>query len=69
SGGPYSTIEFFPNSWEEKIKNISELRYLEIPHIDFREIGSMYKYRTEIEFLQKIKAHRLAKEVMYQEIN
>ncbi|EAC3022662.1 hypothetical protein ES686_12645 [Listeria monocytogenes] len=69
SGGPYSTIEFFPNSWEEKIKNMSELRYLEIPHIDFREIGSMYKYRTEIEFLQKIKAHRLAKEVMYQEIN
>ncbi|MBC1781194.1 hypothetical protein HCA14_02470 [Listeria welshimeri] len=69
SGGPYSTIEFFPNSWEDKIKNMSELRYLEIPHIDFREIGSMYKYRTEIEFLQKIKAHRLAKEVMYQAIN
>ncbi|EMG9622391.1 PcfJ domain-containing protein [Listeria monocytogenes] len=68
NGGPYSTIEFFPNGWEEKIKNTSELRYLEIPHIDFREIGSMYKYRAEIEFLQKIKAHRLAKEVMYQEI-
>lgn len=65
NGGPYSTIEFFSNDWKEKIRTKSELKYLEIPRLEFGEIETMYKYRVEIEFLQKIKARQLAKEVMY----
>ncbi|EJM7954281.1 PcfJ domain-containing protein [Listeria monocytogenes] len=65
SGGPYSTIDLFKNDWKEKIRTKSELKYLEIPRLEFGEIETMYKYRVEIEFLQKIKARQLAKEVMY----
>ncbi|ENZ1636419.1 MULTISPECIES: PcfJ domain-containing protein [Listeria] len=65
SGGPYSMIQLFENDWKEKIRSKSELKYLEIPHLDFKEIETIYKYRVEIEFLQKIKARQLAKEVMY----
>ncbi|HFK7038808.1 TPA: PcfJ domain-containing protein [Listeria monocytogenes] len=65
SGGPYSTINLFKNDWKEKIRTKSELKYLEIPRLEFGEIETMYKYRVEIEFLQKIKARQLAKEVMY----
>lgn len=65
NGGPYSTIELFSNDWKEKIRTKSELKYLEIPRLEFGEIETMYKYRVEIEFLQKIKARQLAKEVMY----
>ncbi|EAC7181153.1 hypothetical protein AOC43_08680 [Listeria monocytogenes] len=65
SGGPYSMIRLYENDWKEKIRSKSELKYLEIPHLDFKEIETIYKYRVEIEFLQKIKARQLAKEVMY----
>lgn len=65
-GGPYSSTRFYEDDWEEKIMHKSELRYLEFERgIEVFEIENIYKYRSEIEFLQKIRARKLADEVMY----
>lgn len=64
-GGPYTGTRFYQNDWLEKIKTISELKYISFDQIDIYGIRHFYKYRNEIEFLQKIKARRLAEEVMY----
>lgn len=66
SGGPYSGTVFFKNGWEDKVKKISELKYLEYPRgVFYTELAHMYKYRSEIEFLQKIKARKLANDLAY----
>lgn len=67
-GGSYTGAKFYPNGFEEKIKSISELKYLKFKksYIDIEDIRHCYKYRYEIEFLQKINARKLADEVMYQ---
>lgn len=64
-GGPYTGTRFYQNDFLEKIKTISELKYISFDQIDIYGIRHFYKYRNEIEFLQKIKARRLAEEVMY----
>ncbi len=64
-GGPYTGTRFYQNDWLEKIKTISELKYISFDQIDIYGIRHFYKYRNEIEFLRKIKARRLAEEVMY----
>lgn len=64
--GAYSGTEFYPNNWKDKIKEISELKYLEFPKgLEFHNLSHMYKYRSEIEFLQKIKAWRMADDLAY----
>lgn len=64
--GPYTGTKFYPNNWRDKVKQISELKYLEFENcIDHYEIENIYKYRSEIEFSQKINAKRLAYEIMY----
>ncbi|MDU3712838.1 MAG: hypothetical protein E7G23_02500, partial [Streptococcus mitis] len=51
--GAYSGTVFFENNWEEKIREISELKYLEFPSgMRYYHLPHMYKYRSEIEFLQ-----------------
>lgn len=63
--GPYTNTSFYDNQWLERVKNVSELKYLNIDYLDRFLIANIYKYRKEIEFLQKINAHEIAKEVMY----
>lgn len=66
SGGPYSGTVFFKNNWEGKVKTISELKYLEYPRgVFYTGLAHMYKYRSEIEFLQKINAWKLANDLAY----
>lgn len=67
--GPYTGTRFYPNDWTERIQTISELRYLEFDYLDHYHLEGIYKYRNEIEFLQKINAKVLAKEVMYPKYN
>ena len=64
--GPYTNVMFYDNGFEKTIKDKSELKYInwESP-IDLWNIRRFYQYRKEIEFLQKINAKQLAKEVMY----
>lgn len=64
--GPYTNVMFYDNGFEKTIKDKSELKYInwESP-IDVWNIRRFYQYRKEIEFLQKINAKQLAKEVMY----
>lgn len=66
-GGPYTHTMFYNNNWRECIKKISELKYLNYQDkpIEAYDISHFYKYRSEIEFLQKINARVLAHEVMY----
>lgn len=66
-GGPYERTQFFDNDWKSKIQNQSELKYLDFYDADYSRIdlAQLYKYRFEIEYLQKIGSHKLAKEVMY----
>lgn len=68
-GGPYTHTKFYSNNWRDRIKNVSELRYLDFNVDRGIDISHCYKYRSEIEFLQKIKARKLAEEVMYSEYN
>ena len=48
--GAYSGTIFFENNWENKIRDISELKYLEFPSgMRYYHLSHMYKYRSEIE--------------------
>ena len=64
-GGPYEKTVFFDNDWRTAVAEKSELRYLEIYELERWDIGHLYRYRREIEFLQKIGAHRLASDVYH----
>lgn len=64
-GGPYTGNKFYPNNWNSRLKEVSELRYIEFDYLNYWEIERMYKYKFEIEFAQKINAHRLADEIMH----
>lgn len=67
-GGPYSGVKFYDNNWEEKIKTISELKYIDFSDCDNLwscYLPRFYKYRKEIEFLQKIKATTIARQLMH----
>jgi hypothetical protein len=66
-GGPYAGTKLYTNGWADKIRDISELRYLKIEQLSALEIENIYKYRKEIEFLQKINANALANQVMFPE--
>ncbi|MFS7206686.1 PcfJ domain-containing protein [Carnobacterium divergens] len=61
----YTGTRFYENNWEKRIKQISELRYLKFKSLSYFDIENIYKYRSEIEFLQKINARVLSDEVMY----
>ncbi|HHJ5066869.1 TPA: PcfJ domain-containing protein [Enterococcus hirae] len=61
----YTNTKFYPNNWNEQLQKRSELRYLDLPLLYFREIANIYKYRLEIEFCQKINAPVLADEIMF----
>lgn len=65
SGGHYTGNKFYPNNWVEKLKKVSELKYLKFGNICYWEIERLYKYKFEIEFAQKIHAYKLANEIMY----
>lgn len=63
--GAYTNTRFFPNQWRERIRKISELKYLNLPCIERYYLENIYKYRKEIEFLQKIGAMVMANEIIY----
>jgi uncharacterized protein lin1253/lin1744 len=68
--GAYSGTIFFENNWENKVRDISELKYLEFPlGMRYYHLPHMYKYRSEIEFLQKINAWRMATDLAYDVID
>lgn len=64
-GGSYTGNKFYPNNWNSRLKEVSELKYIQFDHLNYWEIERMYKYKFEIEFAQKINAHRLADEIMH----
>lgn len=61
----YTNTVFYPNNWQEKLMTISELKYIKLPAISRQELAHVYKYRKEIEFLQKIGATALANEIFF----
>ena len=61
----YTNTVFYPNNWQEKLTTVSELKYLQLPEIERQELAHIYKYRNEIEFLQKIGATTLANEIIF----
>ena len=61
----YTNTVFYPNNWQEKLTTVSELKYLQLPEIERHELAHIYKYRNEIEFLQKIGATTLANEIIF----
>lgn len=66
TGGAYTGVIMYENDIDNRLKQHSELKYIEwkIP-INIWEIRRFYKYRREIEFLQKIKARQIVHELMY----
>ncbi|MGX7130336.1 PcfJ domain-containing protein [Enterococcus wangshanyuanii] len=66
-GGAYTGVTNYEDDWKERIQTISELRYIDFSqaqYFDRHDIGHVYKYRKEIEFLQKIKATTIASQLM-----
>ncbi|WP_435387433.1 PcfJ domain-containing protein [Enterococcus faecalis] len=61
----YTNTVFYPNNWQEKLTTVSELKYLQLSEIERQELAHIYKYRNEIEFLQKIGATTLANEIIF----
>ncbi|MCD5165011.1 PcfJ domain-containing protein [Enterococcus faecalis] len=61
----YTNTVFYPNNWQENLTTNSELKYLKLPEIERQELAHIYKYRNEIEFLQKIGATTLANEIIF----
>lgn len=56
----YDWPDLFPNEWKERLAKISELRYINLWYLYPEHIKTIYKYRKEIEFSQRIKANKLA---------
>lgn len=65
SGGAYYRTQFYKNDWKRRIRIQSELKYLNLYDFKHSDLSHLYKYRTEIEFLQKINATKLAEQVMF----
>ncbi len=65
-GGAYTGVVMYENDIDNQLKQKSELKYIEwkIP-INIWDIRRFYKYRREIEFLQKINARQIVYELMY----
>lgn len=68
--GPFSKIYpevFDKEHWTNRISN-SELGYIKLQNNMWPEnLGHVYKYRHEIEFLQKIKAKQFADEIIWRD--
>lgn len=63
--GAYTNAIMYNNNWKEKLKEVSELKYIRLPymfHISY--LSRYYKYRKEIEFTQKINAIELCNNIM-----
>ncbi|EKZ0201582.1 PcfJ domain-containing protein [Enterococcus faecalis] len=56
--------ELYPNKWRERLEKVSELKYLDLEDLTLESLDIVYKYRTIIEFLQKIGAKKLAKSII-----
>ena len=63
--GAYTNTVFYPNNWQSKLKNNRDLKYLTLPRILRQDINRIYKYRYEIEYLQKIGNNLLANNIMF----
>lgn len=63
--GAYTNTVFYPNNWQSKLKNNRDIKYLTLPRIQRQDINRIYKYRYEIEYLQKIANKRLANNIMF----
>lgn len=65
-GGPYERTTFYENDWETKIKEVSELKYLDLTDYKIERWGieNLYKNRWTIEFFQKIKCVEFANDLM-----
>lgn len=63
--GAYTNTIFYPNNWKEQLKNNRDMKYLDIPDLSRHEIPKAYKYRSQIEYLQNIKATNLARQIVF----
>lgn len=67
-GHAYTRVEFFEESWDKRISEISELKYIDFTNDEECNewfcLSRLYKYKKEIEFLQKIGAKKIASELM-----
>lgn len=65
-GGKYTGTRLYKNNWEERVQTISELRYLDLNEVNYMTFGNLshlYKFKFEIEYLQKIRATTIAREI------
>lgn len=65
-GGPYCQTHFFDNNWEKRIQTVSELKYISFGENQIKrcQLSHVYRFRREIEFLQKINAKIISHEVL-----
>lgn len=63
--GAYTRTLFYPNDWQSTLKKNQDMRYLDLPPIQRYNIERIYKYREEIEYLQKIGNYSLSESIMF----
>lgn len=62
--GAYTNTKFYRNDWVKQLNNNHDLKYLTLPTIDTYQLRNVYKYRNEIEYLQKIGATNIAQQLI-----
>ncbi|EIR8484073.1 PcfJ domain-containing protein [Listeria monocytogenes] len=62
---PYTGTQFYKNDYRSKIETISELKYIKLKDWGLWNLSSLYKYRKEGEFLQKIHADKFAEDILF----
>lgn len=61
--------ECYPNQWRERLERISELKYLSLERLSVDCLPHYYKYREQLEFIQKVHAKGLENEVHHKTID
>lgn len=57
-------VALYPNGWIQRLERVSELKYLNLEQLNVYKLATTYKYRSLIEYAQKINAHKLAYDIM-----
>ncbi len=63
--GAYTNTRFYPNNWADKLAINRDMTYLTLPQLSHYDLVRAYKYRHELEYLQHIRAFRLADDILY----
>ncbi|MGX2947009.1 PcfJ domain-containing protein [Enterococcus alishanensis] len=64
----YTNTTFYENDWQRKLKDNQGMKYLDLGRIDIYQLRQSFKYRSKIEYLQKVGATNIASDLINESI-